>query len=128
MKTSFTEQDVALVKRMLAASTMQVFAKTEPRLCSAVMDNDMLVIDGFMIALEPVYSHYTSDDYVRYVLSVEVHTPATRMEPEDVDIKEVDTAMSLEESVRIMLMHMCWNMIDSALEADAMAAAYAAEL
>ncbi len=128
MKASFTEQDIALVKRMLAASTMQVFAKTEPRLCSAVTDNDMLVIDEFMITLEPVYKQCTSDDYVRYVLSVEVHTPATRMEPEDVDIKELDTALSLEESVRIMLMHMCWNMIDSALEADAMAAAYAAEL
>lgn len=128
MKASFTAQDIALVKRMLAASTMQVFAKTEPRLCSAVTDNDMLVIDGFMITLEPVYKQCTSDDYVRYVLSVEVHTPATRMEPEDVDIKELDTALSLEESVRIMLMHMCWNMIDSALEADAMAAAYAAEL
>lgn len=126
MQIAFTEQDIALVKRMLAASTMQVFAKTEPRLDSAVTDNDTLVIDGFTITLEPMY--HRDEAYVRYILSVEVHTPATRTEPEDVDYKVLDaTCQTLEESVRMLLMHMCWNMIDSALEADALAAAYAAD-
>lgn len=125
MQTAFTERDIALVKRMLAASTMQVFAKTEPSLYSAAGDNDTLIIDGFYITLEPVYRE--DAEYVRYILSVEAHTPATRTEPEDVDYKELDTSTSLKEAVQMMLMHMCWNMIDSALEADALAAAYAAD-
>jgi len=125
MQTTFTEQDIALVKRMLAASTMQVFAKTEPSLYSAVTDNDTLVIDGFVITLEPMY--HRDEAYVRYILNVEVHTPATRTEPEEVYYKVLDTATSLKEAVQIMLMHLCWNMIDSALEADALAAAYAAD-
>jgi len=128
MQTAFTERDIALVKRMLAVSTMQVFAKTEPRLDSAVMNNDMLVIDGFTIMLEPLYLYHRNEEYFRYVLSAEVRTPAARTEPEDVDYTVLDaTCQTLEESVRMLLMHMCWNMIDSALEADALAAAYAAD-
>ena len=125
MQTAFTERDIALVKRMLVASTMQVFAKTEPRLDSAVGDNDTLIIDGFYITLEPVYRE--DAEYVRYVLSVEIHTPATRMEPEDVDVKELDSTYTLVEAVRLLITHLCFDMIDSALEADALAAAYAAD-
>lgn len=125
MQTAFTERDIALVKRMLVASTMQVFAKTEPRLDSAVGDNDMLVIDGFTIVLEPMY--HRDEAYVRYVLSAEVRTPATRTEPEDVDYTVLDSTYTLVEAVRLLITHMCWNMIDSALEADALAAAYAAD-
>ena len=120
MQTAFTERDIALVKRMLVASTMQVFAKTEPKI-----DNDTLIIDGFYITLEPMY--HRDAEYVRYVLSVEIHTPATRMEPEDVDVKELDSTYTLVEAVRLLITHLCFDMIDSALEADALAAAYAAD-
>lgn len=127
MKTSFTQEDIALVKRMLDATTMKVFANTQPRLHSTVTDDDTIEVDGLYITLEPVYTP-EERDYNIYRLSAEVTIPSnSRMEPDDVDIKELHTATELVEAVRLLVMEVCWHMIDSAMEADAMAAAYAAE-
>ena len=127
MKTSFTQEDIALVKRILDATTMKVFANTQPRLHSTESDDDTIVVDGMYITLEPVYTP-EERDYNIYRLSAEVTIPSnSRMEPDDVDIKELHTATELVEAVRLLVMEVCWHMIDSAMEADAMAAAYAAE-
>ena len=127
MKTSFTQEDIALVKRILDATTMKVFANTQPRLHSTESDDDTIVVDGMYITLEPVYT-LEERDYTLYKLSAEVTIPSnSRMEPDDVDIKELHTATELVEAVRLLVMEVCWHMIDSAMEADAMAAAYAAE-
>ena len=127
MKTSFTQEDIALVKRILDATTMKVFANTQPRLHSTESDDDTIVVDGMYITLEPVYT-LEERDYTLYKLSAEVTIPSnSRREPDDVDIKELHTATELVEAVRLLVMEVCWHMIDSAMEADAMAAAYAAE-
>ena len=127
MKTSFTQEDIALVKRILDATTMKVFANTQPRLHSTESDDDTIVVDGMYITLEPVYTP-EERDYNIYRLSAEVTIPSnSRMEPDDVDIKELHTATALVEAARLLVMEVCWHMIDSAMEADAMAAAYAAE-
>ena len=127
MKTAFTQEDIALIKRMLDATTMKVFANTQPRLHSTESDDDTIVVDGMYITLEPVYTP-EERDYNIYRLSAEVTIPSnSRMEPDDVDIKELHTATELVEAVRLLVMEVCWHMIDSAMEADAMAAAYAAE-
>ena len=127
MKTGFTQEDIALVKRILDATTMKVFANTQPRLHSTESDDDTIVVDGMYITLEPVYT-LEERDYTLYKLSAEVTIPSnSRMEPDDVDIKELHTATELVEAVRLLVMEVCWHMIDSAMEADAMAAAYAAE-
>ena len=127
MKTGFTQEDIALVKRILDATTMKVFANTQPRLHSTESDDDTIVVDGMYITLEPVYTP-EERDYNIYRLSAEVTIPSnSRMEPDDVDIKELHTATELVEAVRLLVMEVCWHMIDSAMEADAMAAAYAAE-
>ena len=127
MKTGFTQEDIALVKRILDATTMKVFANTQPRLHSTESDDDTIVVDGMYITLEPVYTP-EERDYNIYRLSAEVTIPSnSRMEPDDVDIKELHTATELVEAARLLVMEVCWHMIDSAMEADAMAAAYAAE-
>ena len=127
MKTSFTQEDIALVKRILDATTMKVFANTQPRLHSTESDDDTIVVDGMYITLEPVYTP-EERDYNIYRLSAEVTIPSnSRMEPDDVDIKELHTATERVEAARLLVMEVCWHMIDSAMEADAMAAAYAAE-
>ena len=136
MKTSFTQEDIALVKRILDATTMKVFANTQPRLHSTESDDDTIVVDGMYITLETRYESLTdvwgdyADErgYNTYRLSAEVTIPSnSRMEPDDVDIKDLHTATELVEAVRLLVMEVCWHMIDSAMEADAMAAAYAAE-
>ena len=103
MKTSFTQEDIALVKRILDATTMKVFANTQPRLHSTESDDDTIVVDGMYITLEPVYTP-EERDYNIYRLSAEVTIPSnSRMEPDDVDIKELHTATELVEAVRLQI-------------------------
>jgi hypothetical protein len=109
---------------MLDATTMKVFANTQPQLHSIIWENDTIAFDGLYITLEPIHTPEGRDRII-YRLSAEVGVPSkSRMEPDDVDIKELNTSYDLPEAVRLLVMEVCWHMIDSALEADAMAAAY----